>query len=111
MKTQKTGIIVGIAQSNDPMKVRIQVKPQEAAAQQRVRPYPQSEQERMAAQMSESIAKQIGSALPGAVITGPGLPLFGGQHAEEWLVPVDHASELAVGKKVRLTLETVDEEA
>jgi hypothetical protein len=111
MKMQRTGIIVGIAQSNDPMKVRVQVKPQEEPTQQRVRPYPQSEQERMAAQMSESIAKQIGSAVPGAVIMGPGFPPFGGQHVEEWLVPVDHASGLTVGKKVRLTLETLDEEA
>ena len=108
---QRTGMIVGIAQSHDPMKVRVQVKPQEEPTHERVRPYPQSEQERMAAQMSESIAKQIGSALPGAVIIGPGFPPFGGQHVEEWLVPVDRASELAVGKKVRLTLETLDEEA
>lgn len=111
MKMQRTGIIVGIAQSNDPMKVRVQVKPQEEPAHERVRPYPRSEQERMAAQMSESIAKQIGSVLHGAVIMGPGLPPFGGQHVEEWLVPVDTASDLAVGKKVRLMLETLDEEA
>jgi len=31
---QKTGIIVGIAQSSDPMKVRVQVKSQEVLAQQ-----------------------------------------------------------------------------
>ena len=111
MKVQKTGIIVGIAQSHDPMKVRVQVKPEEEPTHQRVRPYPQSEQERMAAQMSESIAKQIGSALPGAVIMGPGYRPFGGQHVEEWLIPVDHASGLTVGKKVRLTLETLDQEA
>jgi hypothetical protein len=111
MKTQRNGMIVGIAQSNDPMKVRVQVKLQEEPTQRRVRPYPQNEQERMAAQMSESIAKQMGSALPGAVIMGPGLPPFGGQHVEEWLIPVDQASGLTVGKKVRLTLETLDEEA
>jgi hypothetical protein len=111
MKMQRIGIIVGIAQSHDPMKVRVQVKPQEEPTQQRVRPYPQSEQERIAAQMSESIAKQRGNALPGAVIMGPSFPPFGGQHVEEWLVPVDAASDLGVGKKVRLTLETLDEKA
>jgi len=50
--------------------------------------------------MSESIAKQIRSAIPGAVIMGP----------VEWLLHADRASGLTVGKKVTLTLETLDEE-
>jgi hypothetical protein len=110
MKIQKTGIIVGIAQSHDPMKVRVQVRPEQEASEQRVKPYPQSEQERTAAQMSESIAKQIRSAIPGAAIMGPGHSPFGNQQVEEWLVPADRTSGLTVGKKVTLTLETLDEE-
>ena len=110
MKIQKTGIIVGIAQSDDPMKVRVQVRHEDEPSGQRVRPYPQSEQERIAAQMSESIAKQIRSAIPRAVTMGPGHSPFGNQHIEEWLVPADRASGLTVGKKVTLTLETLDEE-
>ena len=72
-----------------------------------MKPYPQSEQERIAAQMSESIAKQIRSAILGAVIMGPGYSPFGSQHVEEWLVPAYRASGLTVGKKVTLTLETL----
>jgi hypothetical protein len=41
---------------------------------------------------------------------GPGLSSFAGQYVEEWLVPADQASKLTVGQKVRLTLETLDEE-
>ena len=60
--------------------------------------------------MSESIAKQIRSATPGAVITGPGHSTLGNQHVEEWLLHADRASGPTVGKKVTLTLETLDEE-
>lgn len=110
MKVEKTGIIAGIAQAHDPTKVRVQVRHEEEPSEQRVRPYPQSEQERVAAQMSESIAKQMRSVFPGAAIMGPRHPPFGAQHVEEWLIPVDHVSRLTIGKRVRLTLETLDDE-
>jgi hypothetical protein len=60
--------------------------------------------------MSESIAKQIRSAIPSAAIMGPGHSPFGNQHVEEWLLHADRISGLTVGKKVTLTLETLDEE-
>jgi hypothetical protein len=59
MKVQKTGTIVGIMQSEDPVKIRVQVKLDEETLEQRVRPYPQSEQERMSQQMTESIANNF----------------------------------------------------
>jgi hypothetical protein len=110
MKVQKEGTIVGIMQSEDPVKVRLQVKLDEESLEQRVRPFPQSEQERMTQQMTESIAKQLRGAIPGAVIMGPGFAGAGGPHMEEWLVPADQAAKLSVGKRVRVTLELVDEE-
>lgn len=110
MKVQKIGTIVGIMQSEDPVKVRIQVKLEEESLGQRVRPYPQSEQERMTQQMSESLAKQLRTAIPGALIMGPGLGGALGPHVEEWLVPSDEASTLSVGKRVKVTLELLEEE-
>ena len=41
---------------------------------------------------------------------GPGHSPFGNQHVEEWLLHADRTSGLTVGKKVTLTLETLDEE-
>jgi hypothetical protein len=111
MRVQKTGVIAGIIQSDDPMKVRVQVRLEQEFLEQRVRPYPHSEQERIAAQMSEGIAKQIRSATPGAVIMGPRFSTLGGQYVQEWLVPAEQASKITVGQKVRSTLETLDEEA
>jgi len=110
MKVQKVGTVVGIMQSEDPVKVRIQVKLEEESLGQRVRPYPQSEQERMAQQMSESLAKQLRTAIPGALIMGPGVGGSLGPHIEEWLVPADEASRLSVGKRVKVTLEFFEEE-
>ena len=110
MKVQKTGTIVGIMQSEDPVKVRIQVKLDEESLEQRVRPYPQSEQERMAQQMTDSIAKQLRTAIPGALIMGPGFAGQSGPHFEEWLVPADHATKLSIGKRVRVSLELLEEE-
>ena len=110
MKVQKTGTIVGIVQSEDPVKVRIQVKLDEESLEQRVRPYPQSEQERMAQQMTENIAKQLRTAIPGAVIMGPGFAGPSGPHFEEWLVPADQATKLSIGKRVRVSLELLEEE-
>jgi hypothetical protein len=109
MKVQKIGTIVGIMQSEDPMKVRVQVKLEEESLEQRVRPYPQTDQDRMAQQMSESLAKQLRTAIPGALIMGPG---FAGAptNVEEWLVPVDHAAKFTIGKKVRVSLELLEEE-
>jgi hypothetical protein len=48
-----------IMQSEDPVKVRLQGKLDEEVLEQRVKPFPQSEQERMTQQMTESIAKQL----------------------------------------------------
>jgi hypothetical protein len=110
MKVQKNGTIVGIMQSEDPVKVRLQVKLDEEVVEQRVRPFPQTEQERMAQQMTESITKQLRTAIPGAVIMGgPGFPSTGG-HTEEWLVPTDQAAKLSIGKRVRVSLELLEEE-
>jgi hypothetical protein len=111
MKVQKNGTVVGIVQSEDPVKVRLQVKLDEEVLERRVKPFPQSDQERMAQQMTESIAKQLRTALPGAVIMGgPGLPGPAGPHIEEWLVPADQAAKLAIGKRVRVSLELLEEE-
>jgi len=111
MKVQKNGTIVGIMQSEDPVRVRLQVRLDEEALEQRVKPFPQSEQERMAQQMSETIAKQLRTAIPGAVVMGgTGFPAAAGFHVEEWLVPADQAGKLSIGKRVRISLELLEEE-
>ena len=110
MKVQKTGTVVGIMQSEDPVKVRIQVRLDEEPLEQRVRPYPQSEQERIAQQMTENIAKQLRTTIPGAVIMGPGFAGTSGPHIEEWLVPADQATKMSIGKRVRVSLELLEEE-
>lgn len=110
MKVQKTGTIVGIMQSEDPVKVRVQVRLDEELLEQRVKPYPQSEQERMAQQMTENIAKQLRTAIPGALIMGPGYAGTSGPHIEEWLVPADQTGKLSIGKRVRVSLELVEED-
>jgi hypothetical protein len=110
MKVQKTGTIVGIMQSEDPVRVRIQVKLDEELLEQRVRPYPHSEQERMSQQMTENIARQLRSAIPGALVMGPGMGGPPGPNFEEWLVPADQASKLSIGKRVRVTLEMLEED-
>jgi len=110
MRVQKNGTIVGIMQSEDPVKVRVQVKLDEEPFEQRVKPYPQSEQERMAQQMTENLAKQLRTAIPGALIMGPGFSGSTGPHMEEWLVPADQAAKLSIGKRVRVSLEFLEEE-
>ena len=110
MNVQKNGTIVAIMQSEDPVRVRLQVKLDEETLEQRVKPFPQSEQERMAQQMTENIAKQLRAAVPGAVIMGPGFPGQAGPHIEEWLVPADQAAKLSIGSRVRVTLEFLEEE-
>jgi len=110
MKVQKNGTIVGIMQSEDPVKVRLQVKLDEEIVEQRVKHFPQNEQGRMAEQMTESLAKQLRTAIPGAVIMGPGYPGAAGPHIEEWLVPADQAAKLSIGKRVRVSLELIEEE-
>lgn len=110
MKVQKNGTIVGIMQSEDPVRVRVQVRLDEEALEQRVKPFPHSEQERMAQQMTENIAKQLRSAVPGALIMGPGVAGTAGPQMEEWLVPADQAARLSIGKRVRVSLEILEEE-
>ena len=110
MKVQKNGTIVGIMQSEDPVRVRLQVKLDGEILEQRVKPFPQSEQERMTQQMTESIAKQLRSAMPGAVIMGPGFAGAQASDLEEWLVPADQAAKLSIGKRVRVSLELLEEE-
>lgn len=110
MKVQKNGTIIGIMQSEDPVKVRVQVKLDEDPFEQRVKPFPQSEQERMAEQMTEQLAKQLRSMVPGALVLGPGITGTAGPNIEEWLVPSDQAAKLSVGKRVRVSLELLDEE-
>lgn len=110
MKVQKNGTIVGIMQSEDPVKVRLQVKLDEETVEQRVKHFPQTEQERMAEQMTDSLAKQLRTAIPGAVIMGSGFPGPAGPHVEEWLVPADQAAKLSIGKRVRVSLELIEEE-
>jgi hypothetical protein len=110
MKVQKQGTIVGIMQSEDPVKVRLQVKLDEEIVEKRVKPFPQSEQERVAQQMTENIAKQLRDTIPGAVIMGPAFSGAQGPHIEEWLVPADQAAKLSIGKRVRVSLELLEEE-
>jgi hypothetical protein len=110
MNVQKNGTIVGIMQSEDPVRVRLQVRLDEELLEQRVKPFPQSEQERMAQQMTENIAKQLRATIPGAVIMGPGFRGGAGPHIEEWLVPADQAAKLSIGKRVRVSLELLEEE-
>ena len=110
MNVQKNGTIVGIMQSEDPVKIRLQVKLDEETLEQRVKPFPQSEQERMAQQMTENIAKQLRTAIPGAVIMGSGFPGAASPRIEEWLVPVDQAANISIGKRVRVSLELLEEE-
>jgi len=110
MKIQKNGTVVGIMQSEDPVKVRVQVRLDEESLEQRVRPFPQSEQERMAQQMTENIAKQLRTAIPGALVMGPGFAGTSGPHLEEWLVPADQAAKLSIGKRVRVSLELLEED-
>lgn len=111
MKVQKNGTIVGIMQSEDPVMVRVQVKlDEDSLEQQRVKPFPQNDQERMAEQMTEQIARQLRGLVPGAMIVGPGMSgLAGGPRVEEWLVPSDEASRLSVGKRVRVSLELLED--
>src|SRR2546427_9854635 len=87
MKVQKNGTIIGIVQSDDPVKVRVQVKLDEEYHEQRVRPFPRSEEEKMAEQMTEQIAQQLRGLIPGVMIGGPGASGGLGSHVEEWLVP------------------------
>ena len=110
MNVQKNGTIVGIMQSEDPVRVRLQVKLDEEILEQRVKPFPQSEQERMTQQMTDNIAKQLRAAMPGAVVMGPGFAGGAGPHIEEWLVPADQAARLSIGKRVRVSLELLEEE-
>jgi len=110
MKVLKNGTVVGIMQSEDPVKVRVQVRLDEESLGQRVKPYPHSEQERMAQEMTENIAKQLRTAIPGALIMGPGFAAPSGPHIEEWLVPADQAAKLSIGTRVRVTLELLEEE-
>jgi len=110
MKVQKSGTIVGIVQSEDPVKVRLQVKLDEEIVEQRVKHFPQTEQERMAQQMTESLAKQLRTAIPGAVVMGPGYSGASGPNIEEWLVPADEAPKLSIGKRVKVSLELLEDE-
>lgn len=110
MKVQKTGTIVGIMQSEDPVKVRVQVRLDEETLEQRVKPFPQSEQERMTQQMTDNIARQLRTAIPSALIMGPGFSGRSGPNVEEWLIPADQASKLSIGKRVRVSLELLEEE-
>src|SRR5207245_10373789 len=75
----------------------------------RVRPFPRSDEEKMAEQMTEQIAQQLRGLIPGVMIGGPGASGGLGSHVEEWLVPADEAAKLSVGKRVRVSLELVDE--
>ena len=110
MKVQRVGTIVGIMQSEDPVKVRVQVRLEEEPLEQRVRPYPQTEQDRMAQQMTDSIAKQLRTVIPGALIMGPGFAGASSPHIEEWLVPADQAAKLSIGKRLRVTLELLEDD-
>src|SRR3989449_5004779 len=101
MNVQKNGTIIGIVQSDDPVKVRVQVKLDEESHEQRVRPFPRSDEERMAEQMTEQIAQQIRGLIPGALIGGPGGLSVLGSHVEEWLGSADEAAKLSVGKRGR----------
>lgn len=96
-------------QSDDPVKVRLQVKLDEEILEQRVKPYPQSEQERMTQQMTENLAKQLRASIPGAVIMGQGFTGAADPHIEEWLVPADQTAKLSIGKRVTISLELEEE--
>jgi hypothetical protein len=41
---------------------------------------------------------------------GPGVAGVSGSNLEEWLVPADQASKLSIGKRVRVSLELLDED-
>ena len=110
MKVQRVGTIVGIIQSEDPVKVRVQVRLVEEPLEQRVRPYPQTEQHRMAQQMTDNIAKQLRTAIPGALIMGPGFAGASSPRIEEWLLPADQAAKLSIGNRVRVTLELLEDD-
>ncbi|GEM_PF-2875941 len=110
MKVQKTGTIVGIIQSEDPVKVRVQVRLDEETLEQRVKPFPHSEQERMTQQMTDNITRQLRTAIPGALIMGPGFSGQSGPNIEEWLIPADQTAKLSIGKRVRVSLELLEEE-
>src|SRR2546426_12714043 len=84
MKVEKNGSIIGIVQSDDPVKVRVQVKLDEESHEQRVRPFPRSDEERMAEQMTEQIAQHIRGLMPGVLLGGPGAAGGLGSHVEEW---------------------------
>ena len=47
--------------------------------------------------------------LPWASIGGPRVPCVLGSQVEEWLVPSGEAAKLSVGKRVRVSLELVEE--
>jgi hypothetical protein len=110
MRVQRIGTIVGIMQSEDPVKVRVQLRLEEEPLEQRVRPYPQSEQDRMAQQMTDGIAKQLRTVTPGGLIMGPGFAGTSGPHIEEWLIPADQAAKLSIGKRLRVTLELLEDD-
>ena len=110
MKVQRVGTIVGIMLSEDPVKVRVQVRLEEEPLEQRVRPYLQMERDRVAQQMTDSIAKQLRTAIPGALIMGPGFAGASGPHIEEWLLPADQAAKLSIGKRLRVTLELLEDD-
>jgi hypothetical protein len=110
MKVQRVGTIVGIMQSEDPVKVRVQVRLEKEPLEQRVRPYPQMERDRVAQQMTDSIAKQLRTAIPGALIMGPGFAGTSGPHIEEWLLPADQAAKLSIGNRVRVTFELLEDD-
>src|SRR3989475_12462829 len=105
MKVQKNGTIIGIVQSDDPVKVRVQVKLDEESHEQRVRPFPRSDEEKMAEQMTEQIAQQLRGLIPGVLIGGPGASGGLGSHVEEWLVPPDGTAQPSPGKRVQGQLE------
>jgi len=41
---------------------------------------------------------------------GPGFPRVAGPQVEEWLVPADQAAKLSIRKRVRVSLELLEEE-
>ena len=65
----------------------------------------------MSQQMTDNIAKQLRTAIPGALIMGPGFYGVPGSNLEEWLVPADQASKLSIGKRVRVSLELLDDDS
>src|SRR2546422_5501261 len=101
MKVQKNGTIIGIVQSDDPVKVRVQVKLDEESHEQRVRPFPRSDEEKMAEQMTEQIAQQLRGLIPGVMIGGPGASGGLGSHVEEGLFTSGEGGKQALGKRGR----------